>query len=94
MHIVQMRDDSHEMPAGLVGEFRQNDDLLQCVKASESYNAKRLERCVEILGLVNARSRASRVALEDLSDDIRAQREGLLAVIDELRRRNGPAGSH
>lgn len=41
--------------------------------------------------IVCAESRASRVALEDLSDDIRAQREGLLAVIDELRRRNGPS---
>jgi hypothetical protein len=38
---------------------------------------------------VRAESHAARIALEDLSDDVRAQRDGLLLVLDELRRHNG-----
>jgi methyl-accepting chemotaxis protein len=90
----EMRDEIKGMRGDLAREFQQNRDVLRSLKASADHSAEMTERCVETLGLVNAECRASRVALEDLSDDIRAQREGLLAVVDELRRRNGPSGTN
>lgn len=88
-----LRDEIRGMRKDLAREFQQNRDVLRSIKASVDQNAEVTERCVETLAVVSAESRATRIALEDLSDDIRAQREGLLAVIDELRRRNGPPGS-
>ncbi|HYI81348.1 MAG TPA: hypothetical protein VEW67_10860 [Thermoleophilaceae bacterium] len=67
-------------------EFQQNRDVLRDLKASIDHNAEMTQRSVETLQAVQAESRANRTAIEDLSDDIRAQRDGLLLVLDELRR--------
>lgn len=89
----EMHDELRGMRGDLAREFQQNRDVLRSIKASVDHSAEMSERCFETLSLVNAQIRASKGALEDLSDDVRAQREGLLAVIDELRRRNGPSDS-
>lgn len=91
--IVELGDEIRGMRKDLQREFQQNRDVLRSVKASVDHNAEMTERCSETLAVLCAESRASRTVLEDLSDDVRAQREGLLAVIDELRRRDGPPGS-
>jgi hypothetical protein len=85
-----LRDEIHGMRGDLQREFQQNRDVLRDLKASIDHNTEMTQRSVETLEAVHAESRANRIAIEDLSDDIRAQREGLLLVLDELRRgRNG-----
>jgi hypothetical protein len=78
------------MRGDLQREFQQNRDVLRDLKASIDHNTEMTQRSVETLQAVQAESRANRTAIEDLSDDIRAQRDGLLLVLDELRHgRNG-----
>ncbi len=85
-----MRDEIRGMRGDLQREFQQNRDVLRDLKASIDHNTEMTQRSVETLEAVHAESRANRIAIEDLSDDIRAQRDGLLLVLDELRRgRNG-----
>lgn len=84
-----MREEIRGMRGDLKREFQQNRDVLRSLKASVDHSAEMAHQCVETLAVVRAESHASRVALEDLTDDIRAQRAGLLAVIDELRRQGG-----
>jgi uncharacterized coiled-coil DUF342 family protein len=85
----EMRDEIRGMRGDLRREFQQNRDVLRHLKASIDQNAELTRQCVETLEVVRAESHASRIALEDLSDDVRAQRDGLLLVLDELRRHNG-----
>ncbi|HEU0019669.1 MAG TPA: hypothetical protein VFQ14_05195 [Thermoleophilaceae bacterium] len=84
-----MREEIRGMRGDLQREFQQNRDVLRHLKASIDHDAELTRQCVETLEAVRAESRAARVALEDLSDDVRAQRDGLLLVLDELRRHNG-----
>lgn len=85
-----MREEIRGMRGDLQREFQQNRDVLRDLKASIDHNTEMTQRSVETLEAVQAESRANRIAIEDLSDDIRAQRDGLLLVLDELRRgRNG-----
>lgn len=85
-----MREEIRGMRGDLKREFQQNRDVLRDIKASIDHNAELTHRSIETLEAVHAESRANRIAIEDLSDDIRAQRDGLLLVLDELRRgRNG-----
>ncbi len=85
-----MRDEIRGMRGDLKREFQQNRDVLRDLKASIDHNTEMTQRSVETLEAVHAESRANRIAIEDLSEDIRAQRDGLLLVLDELRRgRNG-----
>lgn len=85
-----MRDEIRGMRSDLKREFQQNRDVLRDLKASIDHNTEMTQRSVETLEAVHAESRANRIAIEDLSEDIRAQRDGLLLVLDELRRgRNG-----
>jgi hypothetical protein len=85
-----LRDEIQGMRGDLKREFQQNRDVLRHLKASIDGNTELTHQCVETLAAVRAESHASRLALEDLTDDIRAQRDGLLLVLDELRRgRNG-----
>lgn len=85
-----MREEIRGMRGDLQREFQQNRDVLRDLKASIDHNTEMTQRSVETLEAVHAESRANRIAIEDLTDDIRAQRDGLLLVLDELRRgRNG-----
>lgn len=84
-----LREEIRGMRGDLQREFLQNRDVLRDLKASIDHNAELTQRCVETLEVVRAESHAARIALEDLSDDVRAQRDGLLLVLDELRRHNG-----
>lgn len=76
-----------------ISAFQQNRYVLRDLKASIDHNTEMTQRSVETLEAVHAESRANRIAIEDLSDDIRAQRDGLLLVLDELRRGRGGSGS-
>jgi methyl-accepting chemotaxis protein len=82
-----MREEIRGMRGDLRREFQQNRDVLRHLKASIDQSTEMTHQCVETLAVMRAESHASRVALEDLTDDIRAQRDGLLLVLDELRRR-------
>lgn len=80
------------MPAwgDLECEFKQNRDVLRDLKASIDHSIETSQRSIERLEAIRAESYANRIAVQALSDDIRAQRDGLLLVLDELRRgRNG-----
>jgi chromosome segregation ATPase len=84
-----MREEIRGMRGDLQREFQQNRDVLRDLKASIDHNSEMTQHSVETLQAVQAESRANRTAIEDLSEDIRAQRDGLLLVLDELRRGRG-----
>jgi len=78
-----MRDEIRGMRGDLQREFQQNRDVLRDLKASIDHNTEMTQRSVETLEAVHAESRANRIAIEDLSEHVRAQRDGLLLVLDD-----------
>lgn len=93
---AELRGELGELRSDLTAEFRQNRAAVLDVRAairdmkgSVDRNTDVTERSAELLSGLIAQVHADRGAIEDLRDEVRAQTDGLLALIDELRNGRG-----